>query len=228
MNRGEHVWSRSIGGAPAAIRNHPALKGLKLDFANMGHPGVRPGPLVTRTLLFLAEAGNLSGDPGGPMFRAYDKRTGAVVAEIELPSKATGAPMTYLHEGRQYIVIAVATQQHPAELVALALPDGAAAPTSLASRRAAANGANGVAIGASLKELRAGSEIYARACAACHGAKGEGVSGSTSPLAGLSDLEFIRRVVIRGSIKMPPMRTLLTRREIEQVSKFVAVGLNRK
>ncbi len=123
MNRGEHVWSRSIGGAPDAIRNHPALKGLKLDFDNMGQPGVRPGPLVTKTLLFLAEAGNLSGDPGGPMFRAYDKRTGAVVAEIELPSKASGAPMTYLHEGRQYIVIAVSTRDHPAELVALALPN---------------------------------------------------------------------------------------------------------
>jgi quinoprotein glucose dehydrogenase len=228
MNRGEHVWSRSIGGAPAAIRNHPALKGLKLDFDNMGHPSVRPSPLVTKTLLFLAEAGNLSGDPGGPMFRAYDKRTGAVVAEIELPSKATGAPMTYLHEGRQYIVIAVATQQHPAELVALALPDGAAAPASIASRRAANNGANGVAIGASANDLRAGREIYARSCAACHGSKGEGVSGSTSPLAGLSDLEFIRRVVIQGSIKMPPMRTQLTKREIEQVSKFVAVELNRK
>ena len=106
----------------SAIRNHPALKGLKLDFDNMGQPGVRPGPLVTKTLLFLAEAGNLSGDPGGPMFRAYDKRTGAVVAEIELPSKASGAPMTYMHEGRQYIVIAVATREHPAELVALALP----------------------------------------------------------------------------------------------------------
>jgi mono/diheme cytochrome c family protein len=76
--------------------------------------------------------------------------------------------------------------------------------------------------------LRAGREIYARSCAACHGAKGEGVGGSTSPLTGLSDLEFIRRVVIRGSIKMPPMRTLLTKREIEQVSKFVAVGLNKK
>ena len=47
-----------------------------LDFDNMGQPGVRPSPLVTKTLLFLAEAGNLSGDPGGPMFRAYDKRTG--------------------------------------------------------------------------------------------------------------------------------------------------------
>ena len=54
------------------------------------------------------------------------------------------------------------------------------------------------------------------------------MSGNTSPLAGLSDLESIRRVVIQGSIKMPPMRTLLTKRQIEQVSKFVAVELNRK
>ena len=122
--QGEHVWSRSIGGAPDSIRNHPALKGLKLDFDKMGQPGVRPGPLATKTLLFLAEAGNLSGDPGGPMFRAYDKRTGDVIAEIALPSKASGAPMTYLYEGRQYIVIAVSTQQHPAELVGLALPGG--------------------------------------------------------------------------------------------------------
>ena len=226
MNRGEHVWSRSIGGAPDAIRNHPALKGLNLDFDNMGQPGARPSPLVTKTLLFLAEAGNLSGDPGGPMFRAYDKRTGAVVAEIELPSKATGAPMTYLREGRQYIVIAVATQRHPAELVALALPNGAG--QSLASRSTEGNGTSVAAISASLNDLRAGREIYARSCAACHGANGEGVSGNTSPLAGLSDLESIRRVVIQGSIKMPPMRTLLTKRQIEQVSKFVAVELNRK
>jgi quinoprotein glucose dehydrogenase len=227
MNKGEHVWSRSIGGAPDAIRNHPTLKGLKLDFDNMGQPGVRPSPLVTKTLLFIAEAGNLSGDPGGPMFRAYDKRTGAVVAEIELPSKATGAPMTYLREGRQYIVIAVATQRHPAELVALALPNGAAGQ-SLASRSTAADGTSVSAIGASLSDLRAGREIYARSCAACHGAKGEGVSGNTSPLAGLSDLKFIRRVVVQGSIKMPPMRTLLTKRQIEQVSKFVAVEMNRR
>ncbi|MGE0130771.1 MAG: carboxymuconolactone decarboxylase family protein [Blastocatellales bacterium] len=231
MNSGEHVWSRSIGGAPAAIRNHPALKGLKLDFDNMGQPGVRPSPLVTRTLLFLAEAGNLSGDPGGPMFRAYDKRTGAVVAEIELPSKATSAPMTYLHDGRQYIIIAVATREHPAELVALALPKGEAARESLAHQSSNADGAivaSSVATSASLADLRAGRAIYARSCAACHGSKGEGVIGSTSPLTGLSDLAFIRRVVSQGSIKMPPMKTLLTKRQIEQVSRFVVVELNRK
>jgi glucose dehydrogenase/alkylhydroperoxidase family enzyme len=230
MNRGEHIWSRSIGGAPDEIRNHPALKGLNLDFDNMGQPGVRPGPLLTKTLLFLAEAGNLSGDPGGPMFRAYDKRTGAVIAEIKLPSKASGAPMTYMHQGRQYIVIAVATRDHPAELVALALPKGPVAdnqsldlPQSITTATT-----NRSAINASAEELRAGREIYARACAACHGAKGEGVSGNTSPLFGLSDLNSIRRIVRIGSVKMPPMQSQLTRQQIEQVSKFVAVEFNRR
>jgi glucose dehydrogenase/alkylhydroperoxidase family enzyme len=229
MNSGEHVWSRSIGGAPEAIRNHPALKGLKLDFDNFGQPGVRPGPLVTKTLLFLAEAGNLSGDPGGPMFRAYDKQTGAVVAEIELPAKASGAPMTYRYEGRQYIVIAIATRDHPAELVALALPKSYASQQALGKGSLSATAAaNGAASNTSPEDLRAGRAIYARSCASCHGPKGEGVSGSLSPLSGLSDLDFIRRVVSQGSVKMPPMQTLLTRQQIEQVSRFVAVELNKK
>jgi quinoprotein glucose dehydrogenase len=232
MNTGEHVWSRSIGGASAAIRNHPALKGLKFDFDNMGQPGVRPGPLATKTLLFLAEAGNLSGDPGGPLFRAYDKLTGKVVAEIELPSKASGAPMTYMHEGRQYIVIAVSTREHPAELVALALPNSEAAggqgPAHAGERRESMATAPEAIRPSQRSSLRGGREIYARSCAACHGTQGEGVSGSTSPLTGLTDFDYIRRVVTRGSIKMPAMRTLLTKEDIERVSRFVAGGMKTK
>ncbi|MEP7272393.1 MAG: c-type cytochrome [Acidobacteriota bacterium] len=155
------------------------------------------------------------------MFRAYDKQTGRVIAEIELPSKASGAPMTYLHEGRQYIVIAVATREHPAELVALALPKGDSARQSPEARSTAAAVERSGAMLASAADVRAGREIYARSCAACHGPAGEGVSGSTSPLLGLSDLELIRRVVTRGSVKMPPMQTLLSKKQIEQVSRFV-------
>ena len=70
LNRGEHLWSRAIGGAPDWIREHPALAGLDLDFDSMGQLSARPSPLVTKTLLFLAESGNIAGDPGGPMFRA--------------------------------------------------------------------------------------------------------------------------------------------------------------
>ena len=60
---------------------------------------------------------------GGPVFRAHDKATGETIAEIELPATTTGIPMTYMHEGKQYIVVAVGGRGYPAGLVALALPD---------------------------------------------------------------------------------------------------------
>ena len=93
----------------------------------MGQNG-RPGALVTRTLLFLGDGGGVRGGvasrygAGGPAFRAYDKRTGDVVAELTLPANPTGAPMSYLLDGRQYIAVAAATLETPAEIIALALP----------------------------------------------------------------------------------------------------------
>jgi quinoprotein glucose dehydrogenase len=56
------------------------------------------------------------------MFRAFDKATGQVVWETELPGGTTGAPMTYTANGKQYIVVAVGWENNPSELVALALP----------------------------------------------------------------------------------------------------------
>jgi glucose dehydrogenase len=47
--------------------------------------------------------------------RAYDKATGAVLWQTDLPDQTTGAPMTY----RQYIVVAVGSA--PPQLVALSL-----------------------------------------------------------------------------------------------------------
>ena len=54
--------------------------------------------------------------------RAYDKETGTMVAEFDLPSNATGSPMTYSVGGKQYVVVAVGGSNLPAELVAFALP----------------------------------------------------------------------------------------------------------
>jgi len=93
----------------------------------LGYPN-RPAPLLTKTLLFLGEGSDaISGTAGadwtwGTKFRAYDKRTGARIATIDLPAVATGVPMTYLHNGKQYIVVAVGGKNHPGELVALTLP----------------------------------------------------------------------------------------------------------
>ena len=91
-----------------------------LNLPPLGQMG-RAAPLLTKTLLFVTEgsAAGLSIPPGGggTRIRAFDKRTGRVVAEIPLPAGATGAPMTYLHAGRQYIVVAVADEDHAPELV---------------------------------------------------------------------------------------------------------------
>ena len=42
--------------------------------------------------------------------------------ETELPAGTTGAPMTYMFEGKQYIVVAVGSQEGSAQYVALSLP----------------------------------------------------------------------------------------------------------
>ena len=82
--------------------------------------------IVTKTLLFVTEgdAGTPRTPPGagGTRFKALDKATGDKLWEIDLGAGANGTPMTYLHDGRQYVVVPVGGPEHPAELVALALP----------------------------------------------------------------------------------------------------------
>ena len=123
LNRGEIAWQVPNGDAPDYVKNHPALEGI--DVGRTGRPD-RGGVLATSTLLFAGEGGGMFAafGSGGNRFRAHDKATGEVLAEIELPANQTGLPMTYMHEGRQFIVVAVGARRHPAELVALALPEG--------------------------------------------------------------------------------------------------------
>jgi quinoprotein glucose dehydrogenase len=86
-----------------------------------------PGALSSPDALFLGGVsdpviGRLEGRGWGKKFRAYDKATGKVIWEIELPSGTTGGPMTYMLRGKQYIVVPIGAQDHPPEYVALALP----------------------------------------------------------------------------------------------------------
>jgi quinoprotein glucose dehydrogenase len=79
------------------------------------------GPLLTKTLLFIAQgAGGRGGRSGGGanFLRAFDKATGKVVAEIELPFIPFGSPMTYMAKGKQYIVLSLGDLR----LAALSLP----------------------------------------------------------------------------------------------------------
>ena len=65
---------------------------------------------------------SLAPGAGGRKFRAYDKATGQALWETELPAGTTGAPMTYMYRGKQYIVVAIGSREHAAEYVALSLP----------------------------------------------------------------------------------------------------------
>jgi quinoprotein glucose dehydrogenase len=111
-------------------RDHPRLRHLNLP--PLGWP-LRTFVLATKTLLFAAQEGpvvrertvdgHIEADhtSRNPTLRAHDKRTGQLVAEVPLPANATGSPMTYLANGKQYIVIAVGGSNVSAELVALTL-----------------------------------------------------------------------------------------------------------
>ncbi len=122
LNTGEHLWMRPNGDTPDCVKNHPALAGLDIPPTGKAERG---GILVTKTLVFAGEGSGLFAAPretGGPMFRAHDKLTGEVVSELALPANQSGLPMSYLVDGKQYIVVAVGARNHPAELVALSLP----------------------------------------------------------------------------------------------------------
>lgn len=115
LNTGEHVWMVPNGDTPDDV-----AEALGLDPADIPRTGKssRSGLMVTSTLLFAGEG--MSGDP---VFRALAKATGETVAEIELPNTQAGLPISYMHEGRQYVVLAVGGGGEPGEIVALALPD---------------------------------------------------------------------------------------------------------
>jgi quinoprotein glucose dehydrogenase len=126
MNTGEMLWQKTHSTTPDNIRNHPALAGL--DVGRLGAYGrIFIGTLTTKTLVIAGE-GDVHTDASGAtvaLLRAYDKETGEdVVGEVAMPAKQTGSPMTYLHDGKQYIVVAVSQSgaNAGAELIAYALP----------------------------------------------------------------------------------------------------------
>ena len=123
LNSGDHVWMSPHGDGP---RNHPALRDLGLP-ALGGHSGMHGGgPLVTRTVLIVNSGGRDVEDMAAAAraITAYDKDSGEYLGSVPLPGIPYGNPVSYLHEGKQYIAVAVGTSGSDAgaELIALALP----------------------------------------------------------------------------------------------------------
>jgi quinoprotein glucose dehydrogenase len=122
LNRGEIVWQIPHGETPDNIRNHPALKGVNIP--RTGRPG-RIGTLSTKSLVVAGEGGffTLPDRRRGAMLRAYDKATGKEVGAVYMPAPQTGSPMTYMLDGRQYLVVAIGGGNYSSELVAFRLPN---------------------------------------------------------------------------------------------------------
>ncbi len=114
LNTGEHLWWIPNGDTPEFVRSHPALRGLEIG--NTGSP-THATALVTKTLLIYAE-----GRGGRPLLYAHDKATGERLASVQIPAPSNSAPMSYMHEARQYIVLPIGGAGHPGSLVALRLP----------------------------------------------------------------------------------------------------------
>ena len=126
MNTGEMLWQKTHTSTPDEIKNNPALKGLNLP--RLGQPGrTFIGVLTTKTLVVAGEGGVHTNSKGEQvaLLRAYDRATGEdVPGEVNMPGKQTGSPMTYMFNGKQYIVVAVTTNgtNGGGELIAYALP----------------------------------------------------------------------------------------------------------
>jgi quinoprotein glucose dehydrogenase len=121
LDKGEIVWQVAHGDTPDIVRNHPALKGL-----NIPRTG-QQGGVVTAVTKSLVLAGDpqvttTPQHPRGAMLRAYDKLTGKEVGAVYMPAQQSGGVMTYMVNGKQYIVVAVSGGAYSGEYIAYALP----------------------------------------------------------------------------------------------------------
>jgi quinoprotein glucose dehydrogenase len=118
LNTGDHRWMTPLGDGP---RDHPALRSLNLPRLGRDRRGY---VIVTKTLLLVAQEGswfNQEAPDEAPRLRAFDKRTGELLGEVPLPVHATGAPITYMWGGKQYVVIPTGGSIRRQELLALRL-----------------------------------------------------------------------------------------------------------
>ena len=121
LDRGELVWQVPHGDTPDDVRNHPALKGMTIP--KTGQQGA-VGLVVTKTLVIMGDPQftTTPEHPRGAMLRAYDKATGKEVGAVWMPAPQSGSPMTYMVDGKQYIVVAVSGGNYSGEYIAYSLP----------------------------------------------------------------------------------------------------------
>jgi quinoprotein glucose dehydrogenase len=122
LDRGKITWRVPHGETPDNVRNHPALKGLNIPRTGQG---TSVGLVITKSLVILGDSQvtTLPDRPRGAMLRAYDKATGKEVGAVFMPAPQSGSPMTYMVDGKQYIIVAVSGGPYSGEYIAFGLPD---------------------------------------------------------------------------------------------------------
>ncbi|HEV7981638.1 MAG TPA: PQQ-binding-like beta-propeller repeat protein, partial [Xanthobacteraceae bacterium] len=124
LDKGQLKWQAAHGDTPDQVRNHPALKGLNIPKTGQAQTsGV--GLAVTKTLVIMGDpvATTTPEHPLGAMLRAYDKASGQQVGAVFIPAPQSGNPMTYMVDGKQYIVVAVSGGSYSGEYIAFSLPN---------------------------------------------------------------------------------------------------------
>jgi len=129
LDKGEMDWSVPHGDTPDAVRNSPALKGINIP--KTGQSG-NVGVVVTKTLIVVGDPSvtTTPDHPRGGMLRAYNKQTGEQVGAVYMPAPQSGSPMTYMADGKQYIVVAISGGNYSGEYLAFALPNTATKATA--------------------------------------------------------------------------------------------------
>lgn len=122
LDTGSIVWQVAHGDTPDYIRNSPALKGVPL--ARTGQRSYNIGTLVTRSLVIAGDpmVTTTPDHPRGAMLRAYDQKTGKEVGGVLMPAPQSGSPMTYMVNGKQYIIVAVSGGNYSGEYLCYTLP----------------------------------------------------------------------------------------------------------
>lgn len=180
MKKGETLWTSPLGNGP---RRHPLLQGL--DLPPLGGDYQRGSVLVTKTLLIVAMSAVHSRgvperapwaewrDPADErnLIYVFDKLTGSLIRTVELDGMSAAAPMTYVHAGRQYIVVATGGGPNSA-IVALVIGPGPAGtstgvttPTRPTGPLTARSVWEGVYTDA---QAERGRSVYDKECASCH------------------------------------------------------------
>jgi quinoprotein glucose dehydrogenase len=118
MKSGDKSWWIPNGGTIPVTSNDPLFRGITLPPRPAGG---QAQVIVTKSLLIYG-TGRSGGVPNAPtQIFAVDKATGKQVGAVEIPSRTSAVPMTFMHKGKQYIVFATGAGSNTS-LVALRLP----------------------------------------------------------------------------------------------------------